>query len=179
MNEHNTFSIYFEEAMKIHAICADRNYSEEQARIFTYMHAKAVESGQGIDYFNSPAPEDCEALEIMLGQKRALLIPSVITLDDKEQDAVELILSIAEKIANLDKFLARECGLENRLSGELRSRLKLYKCKEYREEMTNIYSNEIEPELKKYDRRRIDKAFKRHQREKDRLEQELMALAGL
>ena len=178
MSGNDTFTIYFEDSLKIHAICADRGYSEEQARIFTYMHSKATESGMGIEYFNDPAPEDCEALEIMLGEKRFLEIPSIMSLDSEEQDAVDLILSIADKIAHLDGVLARECGLENRLSGELRARLKLYKCKVYREKMMSLYELEIIPDLQTYDRNRIDEAFRRYHTEKDKAEREIMELAG-
>lgn len=178
MCREDTFIIYFEESLKIHAICADLGYSEELARIFAYMHSKAHESGMGIEYFDHPAPEDSEALEIMLGEKKFLEIPSIMSLEDEEQDAVELILSIAGKISHLDGVLARECGLENRLSGELRARLKLYKCKEYRDTMISIYKNEIITRIDDYNRQRIDEAFRRYHLEKERAEREILELAG-
>ncbi|MDG5815996.1 hypothetical protein QA601_12965 [Chitinispirillales bacterium ANBcel5] len=179
MSDQDTFTLYFEDAMKIHAICADHNYSEEMARVLTYMHSKGCETGRGIEYFYDPAPEDREALEIMLGEKRSIQLPSVAALDEDEHDAVELILSIAGKIAHLDGVLARECGLENRLSGELRLRLKLYKCPHYRDHMVDLYRQNIRPNLQSYDRERIDTAFKRYHSEKDRMEKELMDMAGI
>ncbi|MFP4163826.1 MAG: hypothetical protein ACLFQB_07995 [Chitinispirillaceae bacterium] len=179
MDQQEPFSAYFDSALKIHAVCADLEYSDEDARVYTYIHAKASETGRGVEYFSDPAPEDSEALEIMLGIKRSIEIPSMMTLDEKENEAVELILSISDKISQLDHLLAKECGLENRFSGELKSRLRLYKDKEYRDRMVGVYVNEIVPRLNQYDKSRIDDAFRRHQEEKDRQEKELLKISGL
>ncbi|KMQ49559.1 hypothetical protein CHISP_3517 [Chitinispirillum alkaliphilum] len=178
MGETNTEFPNFEDSLKIHAICADNDFSEDDARIFTYMHSKAVESGRGIEYFIKPPPEDSEALEIMLGKKYTLQLPSQISLDEEEKEAVDLIETVAEKISQLDSLLARECGLENRLSGELRSRLRLYKSAEYRDTMIDRYKRDIKPQLPLYDSSRIDQAFKRYQTEKDLEEQKLLQWAG-
>lgn len=179
MDQEENFSAYFDSALKIHAVCADLEYSDEDARVYTYIHAKASETGKGVEYFSDPAPEDSEALEIMLGIKRSIEIPSMMTLDETENQAVELILSISDKISQLDHLLARECGLENRFSGELKARLRLYKDKEYRDRMVGIYLSEILPRIDQYDKSRIDEAFRRHQEEKDRQEKELLKISGL
>ncbi len=172
------FSDYFEDSMKIHAICADSDFGDEEARILTYMHSKAVESGRGVEYFYNPAPEDSEALEIMLGKKCSLTISPTMALDQEEQEAVDLIFSVADRINQLDGLLARECGLENRLSGELRSRLKLYKCSKYRDTMIEVYKDRIQPSLPLYDSEKIDQAFRRHQSQKDQFEQQLLESVG-
>ncbi len=173
------FSTYFDSALKIHAVCADLEYSEEDARIYTYIHAKATENGRGVAYFWNPAPEDSEALEIMLGIKKHIDIPPMVTLDENESEAVDLILSIADRISELDNLLARECGLENRFTGELKARLRLYKDEAFRDKMVGIYVETILPKLDHYDKERIDEAFRKSQEEKDRLEKELLQISGL
>ena len=44
MENQDSFHNYFEDALKIHAICADIDLNENDARLLTYMHAKASES---------------------------------------------------------------------------------------------------------------------------------------
>jgi len=179
MTGHENYSHYFDDALKIHAICADISLSENEARVLTYMHAKAIESGKGVEYFYCPAEEDSEALQIMLGQsKSSLRLPSVASLDQQGQDALELILTIANRISYIDTLLAKECGLENRLSGELRSRLRLYQDNEYRDKMISLYKTEIQPRLESYTQKEIDEAFCRFRTEQQRREKELMSLVG-
>ena len=174
MGDQDSFSNYFDDAVRIHAICADCALSENDARLLTYMHAKASDSGKGVEYFLTPAQEDSEALEIMLGQcKGSLRLPAVMSLDEKGHDAVELILTIADKISNLDNLLARECGLENRLSGELRARLRLYKDTEFRDKMIDLYNTKVMPFLPLYNKEKIDEAFSRFRAEQQRKEKEL------
>ena len=180
MGDQECFSSYFDDALRIHAICADISLSENEARLLTYMHAKAHESGKGVEYFLNPAEEDAEALEIMLGiSKSNFRVPSVMSLDDKGHDALELILTIADKITDLDTMLAKECGLENRLSGELRSRLRLYRDHQFRNSMIDLYKTRIEPRLQLYDKEKIDRAFSRFRAEQERKEKELMQMVGM
>lgn len=174
------FASYFDDAVKIHAICADEGMSESEARLLTYMHAKASESEKGIDYFLEPADEDAEALEIMLGvYKRKLPLPPSESLDKEGQDAVNLILTIADRISNLDNILAKECGMENRLSGELRARLKLYKDTEFRNKMISLYNTKIQPLLPLYNKEKVDRAFSHFRELQLKKEIELMNAAGL
>ncbi|NLE02838.1 MAG: hypothetical protein GX640_23470 [Fibrobacter sp.] len=171
---------YFDDALKIHAICADNSLSENEARLLTYMHAKAIESGKGVEYFYSPAQEDTDALLIMLGQnKTKIQLPSVASLDQQGQDALELILTIASRISYIDNLLAKECGLENRLSGELRSRLRLYQDSSFRDSMIEIYKKVIQPKLESYTRQKIDDAFCRFRTEQQKKEKELMNFVGI
>lgn len=177
MSDQGTYSQYFNDALKIHAICVDMNLSENDARILTYMHAKASESGKGISYFLNPANEDSEALEIMLGQhKGTAQLPPAISLDAQSQQALDLILTIAERISCIDNMLAKECGLENRLSGELRNRLRLYKDHQFCNNMIQLYNKEIFPRLPQYDQGKIDQAFSRFRAMEKQREKELMSM---
>lgn len=180
MPDNEGYSAYFEDALRIHAICADSSLDEDEARLLTYMHTKACETGKGIDYFLSPAEEDAEALEIMLGKSSSYMkFPSSMNLDERGQEALELIMTIADKISNLDHLLAKECGLENRLTGELRARLRLYKDAPFRNKMVELYKSEVIPKLSLYDKEKIDKAFSRFREEQQRKELELMEMVGL
>jgi len=179
MESQESFGSFFESALKIHAVCADLEYSDEDARVYTYIYTKAAESGRGVEYFNDPAPEDSEALEIMLGLKRTLELPPAMTLDDEESEALDFILSIAGHIEHLDGILVSECGMENRFSGELRARLRLYKDKKFRDIMISNYLNNIEPKIDMYDDERITEAFRKHQEHDECFERELRELLGM
>lgn len=179
MSDQGTYSHYFNDALKIHAICVDISLSENDARILTYMHAKASESGKGISYFLNPANEDSEALEIMLGQRKGTVqLPPALSLDPQGQQALDLILTIAERISRIDNLLAKECGLENRLSGELRNRLRLYKDPEFCNNMIELYTKEILPRLSEYDQGKIDEAFSRFRALEQKREKEIMNMVG-
>lgn len=179
MEEQETFGSYFNNALKIHAVCADLEYSDEDARVYTYIYTKARESGRGVDYFNDPAPEDSEALEIMLGLKRNLELPPAMTLNEEESEALDFILSIADHIERLDGVLVSECGMENRFSGELRARLRLYKDKKFRDIMISNYLNNVEPKIGMYDDERITEAFRKHHEYEENFERELRELLGM
>lgn len=179
MKQENGRNDYFDDALKIHAICVDLNLSEHEARLLTYMHAKGIESGLGVDYFRNPPEQDAEALEIMLGHsKGSLRLPSVITLDEDGHKALDLILNISNKINKLDIVLAKELGMENRLSGELRNRLKLYKNQDFCKKMVSLYRDKIEPRIAEYNKEMIDDAFARFREEQIIREKELMDMTG-
>lgn len=179
MSENDSYTSYFEDALRIHAICADSNFSENEARLLTYMHAKASESAKGIGYFDSPMQEDMDALEIMLGKsKKKICLPPIIELNKKEQDALEMILTIADRISRLDMLLAKECGMENRLTGELGSRLRLYKDVIFRNKMVSIYKNNIVPLLTNYDKTKVSNAFFKLKEDQRKKEVELLEMTG-
>lgn len=179
MSYNESYPSYFDDAMKIHAICADSGLSENDARLLTYMHAKASENISGIEYFYHPEVEDADALEIMLGKsKKKIVLPPIIDLNKNEQDALEIILTIANRISKLDTMLAKECGMENRLAGELSIRLRLYKDASFRDKMVSIYKNKILPMLNFYDQEKINLAFFKLQKEQRQKEVELMEITG-
>ena len=180
MTYKDSYPSYFDDALRIHAICADSGMGENDARLLTYMHAKASEKSTGIDYFYSPEREDADALEIMLGKsKKKIDLPPIVDLNKNEQDALEIILTIADRISKLDTMLAQECGMENRLSGELSIRLRLYKDASFRNKMISIYKNSILPMLTIYDEEKISTAFFKLQEDRRKKEVELLELTGL
>ncbi|HEX2959082.1 MAG TPA: hypothetical protein VHO70_19760 [Chitinispirillaceae bacterium] len=179
MKQENGRNNYYEDALKIHAICVDVNLSEHDARLLTYMHAKGKESGLGIDYFNDPSVQDAEAIEIMLGHSQGTFrLPSVISLNEDGHKALDLILNISNKINQLDTMLAKELGMENRLGGELKNRLKLYKNREFCQKMITMYKDTIVPKLAFYNKEMVDTAFSRFRHEQVQKEKELLELTG-
>jgi len=56
---------FYEDALKIFAICIDNSISETDARVLTYIHSKIIEKGN--NYFLSPPKEEELAITIMLG----------------------------------------------------------------------------------------------------------------
>lgn len=179
MKEENGRNDYYEDALKIHAICVDVNLSEHEARLLTYIHAKAKESGAGIEYFNEPPEQDAEAIEIMLGHSRGtFLLPSVVSLNEDGHKALDLILNISSKINQLDTMLAKELGMENRLGGELKNRLKLYKNREFCQKMITLYKEKIVPKLAIYNKDMVDIAFARYRKEEVQKEKELLEITG-
>ena len=179
MSEKEPYTSYFEDALRIHAICADCGLSENDARLLTYMHAKISENAKGIEYFNSPEQEDMDALEIMLGKSnKKICLPPIVDLNKKEQEALEMILTIADRISKLDMLLAKECGMENRLAGELGTRLRLYKDIVFRDKMISIYKNDIVPLLTNYDKEKINLAFIKLKEDERKKEVELLEMTG-
>jgi hypothetical protein len=134
---------YFENVLKIHSICARNGLDERFARILSYMYAKAMDSGMGVEYFLSPSKEDRAALEIMLGQNVPVLFPE----SETDTTIMDSLSNISTKISHLDHLLAEECGVENRLRGELINRLRLYADNNYRDEMIEMYRDIIAPVL--------------------------------
>lgn len=180
MNNKNGHSIYLEDALKIHAICADLNLSDDNARLLTYIHTKGFESGLGVKYFENPPKQDMEALELMLGRNKGTLrLPAVTGFDKSSQKALDLIFDLSKKIKKLDNLLESEFGMENRLTGELNARLRLYKDKRFKEKSISIYKQRIAPLLMNYDSDKIDKAFTRYREEQQRIDNELIEMTGM
>jgi hypothetical protein len=142
----DVFERYFEDAVRIYAICGDEELTDDDARLLTYMHAKACESGKGIEYFNDPSEHDEEALKVLTGD---LTIGELAISDKGEVVPVSdpLTASMSDTIGDIDNTLKNEQGFENRISGELRHRLRLYRDPEFRTKMTEIYAKKISPRI--------------------------------
>ena len=69
--------------------------------------------------------------------------------------------------------------MENRLSGELKTRLRLYRDGEFRKKMIAIYNERIIPLFSIYDKKMIDDAFARYREEQQRIEKELIEMTVL
>lgn len=148
--------------MKIHAICADANIDLDKTRLLTYMHFKIKDNGNDINYFDHESENDCLAIEVMLGNMTPLHNFFSENCIGNKNTAVfkEYCSSIANNIRKLDSSFRKNIGMENRLSGELRKRLRLYRDKIFRNEMMRLYKEIILPRIELYELCTIKRAFK-------------------
>lgn len=149
--------------MKIHAICADADIDMDKTRLLTYMHFKIEDNENDIHYFERNSYHDCVAIEVMLGNMAPL---QELFTDDSIDSTIkysfieEHCTDIANNIKKLDCSFRKNAGMENRLSGELRNRLRMYRDETFRTEMINLYNEIILPRLALYDICTIKRAFK-------------------
>jgi hypothetical protein len=152
---------YFEDSLRIYAVCGDDDLSDDDARLLTYIHVKACESGKGIDYFDDPSEFDEKALGVMLGD--TIIADTLVT---QKGEIVSLgdghASTVSREIFSLDEAFERDLGMERRISGELQLRLRLYRDKSYRDKMVTLYSSQIAPKIFSYDRTAVEQAFKNH-----------------
>jgi hypothetical protein len=131
----NLMTRYFDDAVRIYAICGDEALSDDDARLLSYIHVKACESDKGIDYFDDPSPHDEEALSILLGE--TMVADTMVTAKGEVVELGNDMVSDAHsEIGALDQRFENDLGMERRLSGELRSRLCLYHDEQFRRKMT-------------------------------------------
>jgi hypothetical protein len=149
---------YFDDAMRIYAICGDEDLSDHDARLLTYMHAKGCESGKGIDYFDDPSPFDEAALSALLGE--TVVADTMVTARGEVVTLAKGYFSgIGAEVGACDHNLEKNHGMERRLSGELANRLRLYRDAAFRQRMVSLYREKITPKLSSYDKKTIDRAF--------------------
>lgn len=162
--------------MRVYAICSDENISEEDTRVLAYMHAKGYESGRGIGYFENPSKIEEDALEIMVGD---VVIADTINADGEECRVGNSILGdFPNYIRSIDSKLHETCGMENRISGELRRRLRLYKDPGFRARMVAAYAEKIAPKIFAYTKDDVDRSFAHYREKKQTEEQEWASLLG-
>ena len=173
LNDFNNDEMFFE-AMQIHAVCVDAGIDDEKTRILTYIHFKLLSNNNDPGYFESAAETDCASIEIMLGNKKTF--EGIVLKSEKKGFTNALILNhceaTASKIKKMDAVFRNEYGIENRLSSELRNRLRLYRDKAYREEMFKLYQDIIVPRKDLYEQCTIERAF-RQDRERKMVEETL------
>ncbi len=173
MQIENIFDKYFDDAMRIHAICAERLVPDEDAKLLTYMHVKGCESGRGIEYFTSPAEVDAEAIGILLGNTDQSTTHQFLENSAHEPGA-QSILALPGRISALDAQFTTDHGIENPLGSELRNRLRLYTDHSYRDNKIALYREHIESRIESFSRERVRKAFRAYRQRKKQEDEELM-----
>jgi hypothetical protein len=76
MQTSDFFKKYGLDSLKIHAVCEELGLSRDEARVYSYIHIKADESGKGLDYFRIEQPETIKALELLRGKMPDADIPT-------------------------------------------------------------------------------------------------------
>jgi hypothetical protein len=167
---------YYDDITKIYAICIDLDIPDEKIRLLSFMHVKISEND--IDYLDNPRLEEIQALQIMLGDSKKII--EILQEENFAEKQIETINKSMQTLANFvikaDTQLAKEYGLENRLSSELKYRLFLYENAKFREHMLKLYKKEIEPRICLYDKQKINIAFEKYQEKLLKKEQEFQEL---
>jgi hypothetical protein len=170
----NLVDAYFDDAARINAVCAEEDLPDSYARLFTYIHVRAYESGKGLGYFDTPQPEAADAIRIMLGEKQ-LSLP--LPPGEKHYDGpAGFMISMDKHIAAIDSRASTEHGIETPLSSELRLRLRLYEDATFRDHVLQLYRERIAPFEKDYSWDRVRSAFRDYRMKKARREQETMRM---
>jgi hypothetical protein len=163
---------YFDDAARIYAICGDENLSDDEARLLTYIHVKAQENPNGLDFLDDPDGIDRDALRAMLGD---CTIAETMVAKDGTVVYVggDLFPEIGRSIASIDAAYHLELGMENRISGELRNRLRLYTDDAFREKMVSLYRKKIAPRIFSTGKEAVIRSFRSYREKNARQEQEL------
>jgi len=169
---------YFNDTTKIYAICSDLNIPDEKIRLLTFIHIKICENG--LEYLEHPRIEEVQALQIMLGDSDKIIqtLKEENLNEEQKQSINESIQVLANHLVKADNELSQQCGLENRLSSELKYRLLLFENSKFRKEMLDLYQTQIEPKILLYDNQKIKEAFENYQIKTIKKEQELKQLLG-
>jgi hypothetical protein len=166
MNSDQFFNMNFEDALSITALCSDLGISNDDARLFVYIHVKSSAHPLGIQCFTEEREEEILALEIMLGKKDL----SVLSSDDMDQnselsDTLHKFGSfVKDSINELDGIARHGCGRELYFHSELARRLRFHTDKEFRKEKLRIYSTLILPNMKKYGKGKALETFERQRK---------------
>ncbi len=174
MSSEDLFTDYFDDAMKIHALCADAQLPDNDAKLMTYIHVKVMESGKGVSYFENADSNDEAALQFLLGERSLGISVNTETENESSHNALQSLEELPHKLAELDGMLTTEHGIENPFSSELRERLRLYKDSEFRDEKLSLYKEHISGKISTYNRAKVRKAFRAYRARKEKEEKELM-----
>ena len=163
---------YFDDAVSIYAICGDENLSDDEARLLTYMHVKAQGNPDGLDFLDDPDNTDRDALRIMLGD--CTLAETMVAKDGTVVSlGSDFFPEIGSRLSSMDATYRGELGMENRISGELRNRLRLYDDEEFREKMASLYREKIAPRIFFVGKAAVERSFKSYRERNAHREQEL------
>jgi hypothetical protein len=163
MSTGNICDTYFDDTLRIYAICAEDDLPDSFAKLFSYIHVRARESSVGLRYFDTPDPEAVRAISILLGEEAA-------DLPDIPEQHAEFMASVGNAISAIDARSAANQGIETPLASELRLRLRLYKDEAFRKMMIAEYRKRI-AQAESCDWDRVRRAFREYREKKARQEE--------
>lgn len=154
----------FDTAMKIHAICYDKNISRQKSKLFTYMFVKMQDSGLGLDYFDADHAAEIEALMLLLGMNSrpqdALVFDEQPTLEDMPKIVGELA---CRAIKQAEKVAQQRYGIESPITPELMLRLKFHIDADFRKKMVDEMVSLVASELGQYTKENVQDSITREQ----------------
>lgn len=147
MNTDEFVALFYDHALRIHAICLDLNLPTSDAKLLTYIHIKASRRDAAATCLDKTDIEAIKALNILLGRT------------DLDQQKANLIF---ERLSEIDARAKTEFGLEFPMRYELENRLRFHEDPEYRRSKLEFYQNEIKPRMEHYDASKISSSFRRN-----------------
>ncbi|MDO8517065.1 MAG: hypothetical protein Q7S33_02975 [Nanoarchaeota archaeon] len=169
METNKFFDLYLDEAIKIHAICFDLNLSTDDAKLYSFIHIRGLESKQGTNYFRKERSEDITPLEILLGKDKEIIQEKLNSLEELKESFENIF--VCNKINKLDEDAEENFGRESYLKSELSQRLRIYTDILFRNKKLKFYENAILPKIKDYTQDKVNQSFQK-QNEKERIEEE-------
>lgn len=168
------FDTYLNDALRIHAVCADLGISVDNSKLYTYIHVKSLESGLGSAYFDEPRPLDVEAITALLGKfgVSGYAFEEGNYSPEEFLEAYKIYSSMA--LAQLEAKLRLDHGIERPFQTELKLRLRLYADENFRNKTISFYSEHILVRLDEYSFDKINGAFRAEQIRNKANEKELM-----
>ena len=169
MDFENFFAFFYNEASKIYAICFDLDITDEQIRLLSFIHLKTIQND--INYFENPSLEEVQSLKIMLGDTE--LAKQILHDNNVDSEQIEkTIENCAKSFSKLDIDLKNKYGMENRISGELKYRLRLYTDSSFRKKILDLYKNKVLPLIISYTDDKVQKSFVKYQEKMQKKEDE-------
>jgi hypothetical protein len=156
-------SRYFENGLKIRAICDDLAYPEEYAQILLYIHIR------GTDHYSNKTVMKTMAKiieEYYHPDKEIKLKESSFNSNNHIKSMYSDII-IGKQLEYADNYLSEKENKNGFFSKQISNILRLYTDTDFREKMLNIYEKNIKKLLKLYNKEKIEKAFKRARLLKD------------
>lgn len=167
------FKKYYDDALKISAICADLNLPSSDAKLYTYIHIKTLQN-DGVEYFENESPHEIKALKILLGKTKQDSFKKLDKLSQQKEAFKPEIIS--DKLRGIEMAAKVNFGFEFPFKYELENRLKFHTDPEYRNQKVDFYLTTISPRMRFYTDSDIKRAFKNEQ---DRLKSINAKLSGL
>ncbi len=173
MQTESFFKKYYDDALKISAICADLNLPTSDAKLFTYIHVKTLQN-DGVEYFDNDTSHEIKALKILLGKTKLDSFKKLNKLS--QQKPVFKHEKISDKLRGIEVAAKVNFGFEFPFKYELENRLKFHTDSAYRNVKVDFYVTTISPRIRFYEDSDVKRAFKNEQ---NRLKNISAKLSGL
>lgn len=162
MNTNTFLSEHMNDALAIAAICSDSGYSNDDVKLFTYIHVKGNLYPNGVHGFTDNMETEINALKIMLAMASFSKANTVNSTDVAIGDiASDYSNSMSNAIKKADLKLEQEHGKESYICSDLMHRLKFHTDKDFRQKKIDCYLVNILPKIKTYSNTKINQAFER------------------
>jgi hypothetical protein len=155
-NQEEFFSKYYDDGLRIRAICDDLDYPSEYFPVLLNIHIK------GSKHFYNKEKQDVHkiAYKMLMPESQEMLLKSRLKKDNHIKALFSKII-IGGELKRADDYLLSEAGVENFFKNQLININRMYTDEYYRKKMIKIYEENVKQLIYLYDEERINKAFER------------------